>query len=501
MAPRAFPLVMPIRPHDPEAVLSAVARLPHGFVLHSSLTGAGARWTFFGADPFFVCRGDDAPMRERLRAFADPAAGDAPDVAATGAPFTGGLVGYWAYDFGRRLERIPESAADDLGLPDAVIGAYDVTGAIDHASGRAWLFSSGLPETGVRREARAWMRLEDFAARIAHARPDGPPPPPPTHEGPAARSTFRASDYMRAVEQVKEHIRRGDIFQANLSQRWTLPLAGLRVAGESAPSPAAVTSIAGAPPARHAVRRDTAFATALAAALVRRSPSPHAAWFDAGDHTIVSARPERFLQVRGRAVETRPINGTRPRGADPETDARLAAELLASEKDRAENVMIVDVLRNDLGRVCETGSVETPEVCALERFPQVHHLVSTVTGRLRAGVDPFDLLHASFPGGSITGAPKIRAMEIIDALEPVRRHVYTGAIGYVGWNGDADWNIAIRTALVTPEAVHFAAGGGITADSDPEAEYEETLHKAEGMRLALADLVGPVALVAEPATA
>ena len=160
--------------------------------------------------------------------------------------------------------------------------------------------------------------------------------------------------------------------------------------------------------------------------------------------------------------------------------------------------MIVDVLRNDLGRVCETGSVETAALCELETFAQVHHLTSTVTGALRPGLDALDLLHAAFPGGSITGAPKIRAMEILDALEPVRRHIYTGSLGYVDWGGDADWNLAIRTALVTPQAVHFAAGGGITADSDPDAEYRETLHKAEGCRAALADLLGPVAL--EPVT-
>ncbi|MGH7644186.1 MAG: aminodeoxychorismate synthase component I, partial [Gemmatimonadales bacterium] len=281
------------------------------------------------------------------------------------------------------------------------------------------------------------------------------------------RSTFTPDTYRAAVERVKDLIRAGDIFQANLSQRWTLPV------GAADP---------------------TVRALALSEALAALSPAPHAAFLGAPDHAIASASPERFLELRGRRVETRPIKGTRPRGADPAENARLAAELRASAKDRAENVMIVDVLRNDLGRVCETGSVAVAALCELEAFPQVFHLTSTVTGTLAEDRDAFDLLHACFPGGSITGAPKIRAMEILESLEPVRRHLYTGSIGYLDWSGDADWSIAIRTAVVTPEAAHFAAGGGITADSDPEAEYRETLDKAEGMRLALEHVEGPVAL-------
>jgi para-aminobenzoate synthetase component 1 len=199
-------------------------------------------------------------------------------------------------------------------------------------------------------------------------------------------------------------------------------------------------------------------------------------------------------------VETRPIKGTRPRSPDEAEDRALRQSLLASAKDRAENVMIVDVLRNDLGRVCETGTVETAALCELESFPQVHHLVSTVRGTLRDELDAFDLLHACFPGGSITGAPKIRAMEILESLEPVRRHLYCGSIGYVDWRGDADWNIAIRTALATPHAVHLAAGGGITADSDPDEEFLETLHKAEGLSRALESALGPVSLAPVLAT-
>jgi para-aminobenzoate synthetase component 1 len=280
-----------------------------------------------------------------------------------------------------------------------------------------------------------------------------------------ATCTFTREGYVRAVEAVREAIARGDIFQANLSQRWSLPLPGAHV---------------------HAL--------ALDGALRRHTPSPFAATLCLGDHAILSASPELFLRRRGPRVETRPIKGTRPRGGDDAEDSRLAAELQASSKDRAENVMIVDVLRNDLGRVCATGSIEVPQLCALERFPQVWHLTSTVEGQLRAGVGPFELIEACFPGGSITGAPKLRAMEILEGLEPVRRHVYTGAIGWIGWNGDADWNIAIRTATATASGVHWSAGGGITGDSDPEAEYLESVAKAEGLRNSLASVFGDLSL-------
>jgi para-aminobenzoate synthetase component 1 len=283
----------------------------------------------------------------------------------------------------------------------------------------------------------------------------------------SALSNFHPDDYRRAVECVRDHIRRGDLFQANLSQRWSV---------------------------RHRSESPDLTARELFESLARLSPAPHAAYLGCGDHAIASASPERFLERRGSRVETRPIKGTRPRHSDPVEDQRLGAELLASAKDRAENVMIVDVLRNDLGRVCAPGTIEVPELCALESFPHVFHLTSTVTGRLLRGRDAFDLLSACFPGGSITGAPKIRAMEILDRLEPHRRHLYTGSIGYVDWHGDADWSIAIRTAIVTRDAICFAAGGGITAESDPDAEYQETLQKAEGLRLALSARLAPLSL-------
>jgi para-aminobenzoate synthetase component 1 len=462
-----FPLVQAVAVTDPLHALRALSGLPYPFLLHSSAADARARWSFFGAEPFAVFRGDDvATGRAMWRRIASQVM--EADPSPTVVPFTGGAVGYWAYDYGRRLERVPAMARDDTGLPDAVLALYDVVGAFDHQSRQAWLFSSGLPldEPGIR-VGRAQARLDRFLHLLSAGRRPTGPLPRRTDQPLRPVSTFTPERYRQAVEEVKRRIAAGDIFQANLSQRWT------------------VEARVGEP---------GQLALLLAEALAIGSPAPHGAYFGAEDHAVVSASPERFLELRQRRVETRPIKGTRPRSPDPARDAALAAELLASAKDRAENVMIVDVLRNDLGRVCVTGSVETPALCELESFAQVHHLVSRVTGELAPDRDAFDLLDACFPGGSITGAPKLRAMEILEELEPVRRHIYTGSIGYLDWRGDADWNIAIRTMLVTPGAVRFAAGGGITAGSDPDAEFEETLVKAEGMRAALERLVGPVQL-------
>jgi para-aminobenzoate synthetase component 1 len=465
-----LPLYHALELSRPLLPLRALAGLPHPFLLHSALPDGSdveprrARWSFFGADPFALFRdGDHESAIETWRRISARAP-HTPNERAPGVPFAGGAVGYWAYDYGRRLEKLSTHAVDDLKLPDFVLGFYDVIGAYDHETQQTWLISSGLPLEGEAAVTRARERLEQFRARVL-----GPGRAPASYqrasEHPQVHGTFNADTWRRAVLAVQDHIRRGDIFQANLAQRWQLE-----------------------------VPNSIELAPALYDALTEVSPAPYAAYFDAGDHAILSASPERFLALRGEHVETRPIKGTRPRGATPQEDERLAQELLASEKDRAENVMIVDVLRNDLGRVCEAGTVNTPGVCELERFPQVFHLTSTVTARLREDKDAFDLLHACFPGGSITGAPKIRAMEVIESIEPVRRHVYTGAIGWVGWDGDADWSVAIRTATATGSGVVFHAGGGITADSDPDAEYRETLDKAEGLRLAFSRVLGEIRL-------
>ncbi len=469
----SFPLVRAIECFDPLDLLPALARLRHPFLLHSSLNDDAGRWSFFGAEPFEFYSGAQYDTAiERWRELSGRMRAEGCD--ATAVPFTGGVVGSWSYDFGRRLERWPSLAADDLGLPDVALGLYDVVGAFDHRSRQAWLFSSGLPFEGAARAERAAQRLHEFETRLWER-----PALEPLVLRPGAKafasSTFAREAYLDAVRCVQDHITRGDIYQANLSQRWTLPIGGRD--GVLQPEPLGFAQLMNA-------------AVGLHAALDERSPAPFAAFLGGDDHAIVSASPERFLELRAGRVETRPIKGTRPRGEDAAADARLRAELLASEKDRAENIMIVDVLRNDLGRVCETGSVKPLRLCELEAFPQVFHLTSTIEGRLRRELDAFDLLHACFPGGSITGAPKLRAIEILESIEPVRRHMYTGSIGYVDWRGDADWNIAIRTALVTPQAIHFSAGGGVTADSDPAAEHEETLHKIAGMGAALGRALG-----------
>ncbi|HEY8505875.1 MAG TPA: aminodeoxychorismate synthase component I, partial [Gemmataceae bacterium] len=347
----------------------------------------------------------------------------------------------------------------------AALGAYDWVVAFDHAAGRCWLVSTGLParDPGERR-ARAGRRLRELRRRLREG--TGPPRPPapqarpralapqfPLPGHPGVTSTFDREDYLAAVRRAVEYVHAGDCFQVNLSQRLLAP-AGLHPL--------------------ELYRRSR-----------ERNPAPFAAYFDLGDFRVVSASPERFLKVTGGEVETRPIKGTRPRGATPEEDRARAGELRASAKDRAENVMIVDLLRNDLGRVCAFGSVRVPSVCEVETFRFVHHLVSEVRGRLRPGQTPLDLIRAAFPGGSVTGAPKVRAMEIIAELEPAARGAYCGSLGYVGFDGTTDTNILIRTFTVGRGYVQFPVGGGIVADSDPAQEYDETLHKAEGLLRAL----------------
>ncbi len=294
----------------------------------------------------------------------------------------------------------------------------------------------------------------DHPTRIPVSNEDtGAMPPTGGDPGCAIRSTPRA-DYTRSVRRILEYIAAGDCYQVNLSQRFQTPYRG---------DP-----------------------WALYSRLRRLSPAPFAAYLDCGDHQVLSASPELFIRVTDGWVETRPIKGTRARAADPIADGLAAEQLGTSPKDRAELLMIVDLERNDLGRVCRYGTVHVPELYRLESFSNVHHLVATVRGRLRPEIGPLECLRQVFPGGSITGAPKIRAMEIIDELEPVRRGVYTGAIGWVNGRGEGEWNIAIRTMVLKDGMASFHAGGGIVADSDPDAEYDETLAKAAGMLAALA---------------
>jgi para-aminobenzoate synthetase component 1 len=382
------------------------------------------------------------------------------DRPAGAPPLIAGAIGYFAYDLGRFVERIPETTVDDVPVADCHLGFYGAVAAIDHAESRAWVCAIGAPETDPGPTRRlAERRAADLTDWLSQARP-GPPldTPPRASGGLPVSSNFTYDEYIAALERVKDYIAAGDIYQANLTQRLSAPLA-------TTPWD-------------------------LYRRLSATNPAPFGGYFETPDCAVVSCSPERFLQIRSSEVETRPIKGTRPRGATPDEDARLAEELRSSIKDRAENVMIVDLERNDLGRVCDYGSVHVPELFALESYATVHHLVSTVRGRLHAGKTALDCLRASFPGGSITGAPKIRSMEIIEELEPTRRGIYTGAIGYLCFSGDMDVNIVIRTLVIKDGTAYFQVGGGIVADSEPEAEYQETLDKAQALARGLAAEAG-----------
>ena len=489
----AAPLLEELAPApDPFDCCARLADLPYVVFLDSvSDPGHLGRHSFLAADPFTAVRAkglltqqlvDGTWIRIDRDALAHARALLAPHVGAPLAdlpPFQGGAAGYVGYDWGAALERVPRTRYDDLAVPDVLLGLYDWVIAWDHQAGTAWLISTGMPERGAARSQRAASRLASVKEILADRRPagrgagglperlrrfvaQGDPPRPdrpaapsyPVPDIPGVRSNFTRAGYLDAVSRVMEYIRAGDIFQANLSQRLEAPLVGTPLA--------------------------------LYHRLRQRNPAPFSAYLGFGDLVVASSSPERFLRVQpdGR-VETRPIKGTRPRGVGPEHDAALALALAESEKDRAENVMIVDLLRNDLSRVCRPGTVRVPELFALEHYATVHHLVSTVVGDLAPGHDAVDVLRAAFPGGSITGAPKVRAMQIIAELEPTARGMYCGAIGYLSTTGTLDASIVIRTYLVRGRDVYFQVGGGIVADSDPEQEYWETLDKARGLIAAL----------------
>jgi para-aminobenzoate synthetase component 1 len=472
-----LPLVEELTPApDPWDVCLRLAHLPHLLFLDSAGGPAHlARCSFVTADPFDWLR---ARGRQVLDEFNDPKDGDPfavlaeklvgwrVETAAGLPPFQGGAAGLFGYDLCHHVERLPRPRFDEFAAPDLAVGFYDWVVAFDHAARRAWLLSTGLPEAGRARRRRAEQRLRAVRGLLrtpypvprAPCSPPGPAVEPairsPLPHAPGVFSNFDRDGYESAVRRAVEYVHAGDCFQVNLSQRLLHPL--------------------DRPPLR------------LYRRLRQVNPAPFAGYFDLGDFAIASASPERFLRVEDGRVQTRPIKGTRPRGATPEEDRRRADELLSSPKDRAENVMIVDLLRNDLGRVCAYGTVGVPAVCRLETYEHVHHLVSEVCGRLRPGTGPVDLLRAAFPGGSVTGAPKVRAMEIIAELEPTARGPYCGALGYIGFDGSMDSNILIRTFTAGRGWLQFPAGGGVVADSRPADEYDETLHKAEGLLRALA---------------
>jgi para-aminobenzoate synthetase component 1 len=431
----------------------ALRDLPGLTLFESARPGRRSRWSYLAADPLDVLEaaseGPD-PFAAARRLLARVAPGLAGNPAVP--PFTGGVAGYLGYDLGRRLERVPSLALADQTLPEMRLALLDVAIAWDRAEGTAWLVGRAVDGD----MARLRHRRDELLARLlaapgrAGAAASADPDPPLRFVSNFDRPAFEAM-----VERVRDEIARGEIYQANVARRLSASFSG-------DPWPV--------------YRR-----------LRTGDPVTHAGYLDLGEgRAILSASPEPFLAVRADGhVETDPIKGTRPRGATPEADRALARELLASAKDRAENVMIVDVLRNDLGRVCVPGSVRVPRLCRLERTGAVQHLVSTVTGRLESGRDAFDLLSASFPGGSITGAPKIRAMEVIESLEPIRRGPYTGAALWLGADGAMGSSILIRTLVADGQRLTLHVGGGMTWRSDPGEEWQETMAKASGPLSAL----------------
>lgn len=464
-----FPgVVQELRP-APQAIdlFPRFANRKHCLFLDSALRHPTlGRFSYLAADPVeTIIAGPEsaacafAELQAKLAGFPRPTIAGLP-------PFQGGAAGVFCYELGHVWERIPAARFDEFQVPPLVLGLYDVVLAFDHAEERAWLISSGYPETdpAARRE-RAEARAAGVLALIATPAPAGLParqslsqaplqieelaPQFPISWVPNLISDFAADDYLAAVARAIEYIRAGDIFQVNLSQRLLHP----------------------------AVEH----AAALYLRLRQCNPATFAGYFDGGEFQLASASPERFLSVQGGEVEARPIKGTRGRHLAPEADLFAGSDLQASDKDRAENVMIVDLLRNDLSRVCTADSVQVTQLCRLENYEYVKHLVSAIRGRLRPECTALDLFPAAFPGGSITGAPKVRAMEIIAELEPTARGPYCGSLGYLGLDGSMDTSILIRTITAARGWWQASVGGGIVARSTPANEYEETWHKAAGL--------------------
>ncbi len=477
--------------HTPESLIETLGSKPGMVLLRTSaFDSPQARYSFVAARPFltfrsFGSRCEITPHASRLAPhvqFGNPwqildtllARCELLDEIDLPFPL-GGCFGCWGYELKNFIElKLPRRAVNDLELPDCHVGFYDSLVVFDHHLGKTFVVSTGLDADGSRHEKRVKKQMEfwQFMLNSEGGVPRRPVRPEEIGDSqrPSLRkavvSNFSRADFISAVECAQRYIRAGDIYQVNLSQRLTIPcgLSGWE----------------------------------LFVRLASVSPAPFSAFLDGGDFQIASSSPELFLRLSGSHIQTRPIKGTRPRDADPTRDAQLAYELQTSAKELAELVMITDLLRNDLGKVCEFGSVQTPELARLERFAQVQHLVSTVEGRLRAGVTHLAALAACFPGGSITGAPKFRAMEIIDELEPVTRGPYCGGHGYLGFNRESQLSITIRTAVCKNGFEHFNVGAGIVADSHPEAEYEETLAKAAGF---LAALRRPLPLEIKPTPA
>jgi para-aminobenzoate synthetase component 1 len=442
---------------------------PYAFFLDSAMDPAKlGRFSLMGSEPFLVLKsrgrqisliqnGSETALEgnplEELGRLLETYRLEKSDLPAPGS---GAAVGYLSYDLCHFVEKLPTRAIDDLNLPECFFGFYDRLLVRDNLLGHTYLVSSGFPEQDDKgRILRANQRLEELKTRLKNKVRLSPAPGrlPSSRGASKLKSNFSHSAYVKAVGRARQYIIDGDIFEVNLSQRFESDV------------------------------RVTPYELYLK--LREINPAPFAAFLDFGEPAIISASPERYLKLSGDRVETRPIKGTIRRGQTPAEDQARAQQLLNSVKDRAENMMIVDLERNDLGRVCRFGSVKVTELAILETYPTLFHLTSTVVGQLREGVSRIDLLKAAFPGGSITGAPKVRSMEIIDELEPTRRSVYTGSLGYLSFDGDLDLNIVIRTFILKGPRAYFQAGGAVVYDSVPESEYQETLDKVRALMEAL----------------
>jgi para-aminobenzoate synthetase component I len=439
-----------------DQLFAGLRHLPYAMLLLSGGSLDSSRYSLMGWDPFLVIRAKARTVEvqfqgERRDIEANPfdvldealealrLAGQTPVL-----PFAAGAMGFLAYDLKNQLERLPATAVDDLHLPDMVWAFPRRIVVHDRWEQRCWQVEVQWdPPTGSPCLSPPPVPAPEDLSRLARTSPPG------GYQVGELRSTFGRQEYLAAVRRAREYIRQGDIYQVNLSQRFSFPFQGDLYR--------------------------------LFLQLFQRNPAPFYAYLNCRGFQILSTSMERFLQRQENYLETRPIKGTRPRGRTPSEDEVMRQELTVSLKEDAELSMIVDLLRNDIGRVCLGGSVQVKEHKRLEAYENVYHLVSIVTGQVRPDCRHGDILRATFPGGSITGCPKIRAMEIIDELEPVVRHVYCGSIGYLGLHRNLDLNIAIRTAIESQGQVHFAVGGGIVYDSEEVAEYEETLHK--GMTL------------------
>lgn len=417
-------------------------------------------FSFIGANPFLVFKSTDRDIEifkngEVEQKKGDPFAEIKKILAnykidyKTEIPFVGGAVGYLSYDLCHHIEDLPRTAIRDVEVPDMYFGLYDGVICIDHRgqSDKVYVASLGIKdneENVVNNLITEIRSAEKAGVEISI---------PAVSKKKTFKSNFTRDEFVNSVKKVQDYIESGDIYITNLTQRYNCEL------------------------------EETPYE--LYAKLREINPAPFASYMDFGEVQIVGSSPERFIKIRDRIIETRPIKGTRPRGKTPEEDKRNSEELVNSEKDKSELLITVDLERNDLGKISKTGTVEVTELFHLEEYPTVFHLVSTIIGEVKDEYDAVDCIKATFPGGSITGSPKIRSMEVIDELEPTQRNIYTGSVGYIGFNGDLDLNIVIRTVVCKDNKAYFQVGGGMTWDSDAEEEYQETLDKAKAMMDAL----------------